>query len=98
MPLVEGETRRTPDGQSVRIESPVDRFGNVSVMFLDAAGADDYVSVIRADEIAANVPTYRAVTPWGQVTLECPADGDRRQRALWSQAAVDAYLADPSRT
>jgi hypothetical protein len=94
MALTPGEIRRTAGDLTVRVVNGADPLGNISVMVLNAAGEDEYLTIVPVGDLIPDIPTYRATTPYGFVTVECPADGARRQRALWSQAAVDAYLAE----
>ena len=94
MTVTAGTTRNTTTGLRVRIADVPDPLGNVAVMVLDADGTDEYASVLPVETIIPERATYRATTPYGTVTVELPADGEQRQRAAWSQAAVDAYLAE----
>lgn len=88
-----GDIRQTQAGLSVRIVNGIDPLGNAAAMVLDEAGADQYLTILPVAELVPEAVTFRATTTWGNVLIECPTDGNRRQRCLWSQAAVDAYLA-----
>ena len=60
--------------------------------------ADGFYTTVTPEALEPDRPTYRADTPYGQVTVELPVDGNPEVRAVWSQAATDGVVAKETLT
>lgn len=90
--------RRTIRGKPVEIESlELDSNGYIGIFVLEDGGR--YRSNADPNDLDPEHPTWRATHPdLGQVTIDLPVDGQKEQKAVWSQAATDAATVDTDET